>query len=60
MTLHCFKSIVADRCHIGKSTVIKQKGKLWPYKAIDSYSVVGWAGVQESEKSAGWLQKVAL
>ncbi|TCJ85776.1 UNVERIFIED_ORG: mannose-1-phosphate guanylyltransferase/phosphomannomutase [Bacillus cereus] len=51
------KSIVADHCHIGKSTVIKQKGKLWPYKAIDSYSVVGSAGVQESEKSAGWLQK---
>ncbi|MGM2833547.1 sugar phosphate nucleotidyltransferase, partial [Bacillus cereus group sp. Bce025] len=51
------KSIVADHCHIGKSTVIKQKGKLWPYKAIDSHSVVGSAGVQESEKSAGWLQK---
>ncbi|WP_264448232.1 sugar phosphate nucleotidyltransferase [Bacillus cereus] len=51
------KSIVADRCHIGKSTVIKQKGKLWPYKVIDSHSIVGSAGVQESEKGAGWLQK---
>ncbi|PEA27110.1 nucleotidyltransferase [Bacillus cereus] len=51
------KSIVADHCHIGKSTVIKQKGKLWPYKVIDSHSIVGSAGVQESEKGAGWLQK---
>ena len=59
MTLHYFKKHCSD-CHIGKSTVIKQKGKLWPYKAIDSHSVVGSAGVQESEKSAGWLQKAAL
>lgn len=51
------KSIVADHCHIGKSTVIKQKGKIWPYKEIDSHSIVGSAGVKESEKSAGWLQK---
>ncbi|MGE7885865.1 sugar phosphate nucleotidyltransferase [Bacillus cereus] len=51
------KSVVADHCHIGKSTVIKQKGKLWPYKAIDSHSIVGAAGIQESEMSAGWLQK---
>ncbi|PFJ12633.1 nucleotidyltransferase [Bacillus cereus] len=54
------KSIVADHCHIGKSTVIKQKGKLWPYKEIDSHSVVGSAGVQESEKSVGWLQKSCI
>ena len=48
------------RCHIGRSTVIKQKGKVWPYKAIDSHSIVGAAGIQESEMSAGWLQKAAL
>lgn len=58
--LHCFKKHCSGPLSYRKSTVIKQKGKLWPYKAIDSHSVVGSAGVQESEKSAGWLQKAAL
>ncbi|KFN03858.1 nucleotidyltransferase [Bacillus clarus] len=51
------KSIVADHCHIGKNTVIKQNGKLWPYKVIDNHSIVGSAGVRECENATGWLQK---
>ena len=51
------KSVIADRCRIGKNTIIKQNGKIWPYKVIDSHSVIASSGVTEGEHTAGWLQK---
>lgn len=52
------QSVIADRCRIGKNTVIKQNGKVWPYKVIDSHSIIASSGITERENTSGWLQKV--
>ncbi|MDM5189979.1 sugar phosphate nucleotidyltransferase [Bacillus sp. DX4.1] len=51
------QSVIADRCRIGKNTVIKQNGKVWPYKVIDSHSIIASSGITERENTSGWLQK---
>lgn len=51
------KSVVADCCQIGKSTVIKQGGKLWPHKIIDHHSIIASGGVTKEEHASRWLQR---
>ena len=51
------RSVIADHCLIGNNTVIKQGGKVWPYKRIDNHSIVALSGITECENTSGWLQK---
>ncbi|CAM4130926.1 nucleotidyltransferase [Bacillus manliponensis] len=51
------KSVVADSCRIGRNTVIKAKGKVWPEKVIHSGAIVASSGVAEYENVSSFLQK---